>query len=410
MKSSYKLAIVAPTCFYYQAALFRLLAKHPRIDLTVYFCSDESLHARDVLEMYKADESWGDESELLLGYQYKFLPNRSPTPSYLKWPYGLMNFSIWKEIKENKPDIVILMSWMNITWWVAIAACLKYSVPFLYMTDANVQAEALAPSWKKWIKKVALGASLFKVATGFLCAGSANRMLYQFYGVPEEKLVPFAYSWGYETHLRAWEKLRSSRKQLRAQQGIADNSLVVLYCGRLSAEKGALDLINAYRLVNCRDKTLTFVGDGDLRKSLEDYSSEQGLDSVRFHGFRNRNEIANYYATADFLVLPSKRETWGIVVNEAMAFALPIITSDQVGAGRDLVRDGKNGFIYPSGDVQALADRIRRLIELPEEERRSMGIRSQELIKMWINRDLAQSLDQYFDLIYSKREDPARRP
>ena len=152
MKTRYKLAIVAPTCFYYQVALFRQLASHPRIDLTVYFCSDEALHARDVNEMYHVDEKWGDESELLAGYRHKFLPNWSPTPSYLKWPYGLMNFSIWKEIKNNKPDFIILMSWMNATWWVAIAACLLYKVPFLYMTDANVQAEMVGPRWKRWLK------------------------------------------------------------------------------------------------------------------------------------------------------------------------------------------------------------------------------------------------------------------
>jgi len=403
MKARYKLAIVAPTCFYYQVELFRQLTAHPRIDLMVYFCSDEAVRAQDVRDMYHTDEKWGDESELLVGYPHKFLPNYSPRPSYLKWPYGLMNFSIWKEIKETKPDIVVLMSWMNITWWVAILACLWYRVPFLYMTDANAQAEQIAPRWKKWLKKLLLGAVLFKAATGFLCAGTANRQLYQFYGVPEEKLVPFAYSWGYETQIQAWEDLKSQRKQLRAQQGIADDSLVILYCGRLGKEKGISDLIAAFQRVNCQHKTLNVVGDGQLRKSLEKYTSENGLDSVHFYGFRNRYEIAEFYATADLLVLPSKRETWGIVVNEALCFALPVIVSDQVGAANDLVGEGENGFTFPAGDVQALAARIQQIIELPEEERHLMGIRSREQIKRWVRRGLAQSIDQYFDLMYSQQ-------
>ena len=204
-KPRFKLAIVAPTCFYYQVELFRQLEAHPRIDLTVFFCSDESLRARDVQEMYHTSGNWGDESELLDGYRHKLMPNVSPVPSYLKWPYGLMNFSIWNEIKRNRPDAVILMSWMNITWSVAIAACLMYKVPCFYMTDANIQAEFVGPRWKRWIKRIILQHCIFKTATGFLCAGTANRRLYQCYGVPDNKLVPFAYSWGYESHLQAWK-------------------------------------------------------------------------------------------------------------------------------------------------------------------------------------------------------------
>jgi hypothetical protein len=181
-KARYTLAIVAPTCFYYQVSLFRQLGVHPRVDLTVYFCSDEALHAQDAREMYHIDRDWGDESELLAGYSHKFLKNWSPKPFYLVWPHGLMNFSFRKEIKNNGPDIVILMSWMNATWWIAIAACPKYKVPFFYMTDANVQAELVGRPWEKWVKKLFLELSIFKAATGFLCAGTANRLLYEFFG------------------------------------------------------------------------------------------------------------------------------------------------------------------------------------------------------------------------------------
>ena len=402
-KRRYKLAIVAPTCFYYQVDLFRQLAAHPRIDLTVYFCSDEFLHGQDIREMYQVDKAWGDESELLVGYQHKFLPNQSPMPSYLRWPYGLMNFSIWKEIKDNRPDAVILMSWMNITWWIAIAACLRSRIPILYMTDANVQSELTGPSWKKWFKKLFLKNMLFKMATGFLCAGTANRLLYEFYGAPEEKLVPFAYSWGYESHLRAWEDLKPRRAELRAQQGIADGSFVILYCGRLATEKRVWDLLEAYRLVNCKNKILVIVGSGGLQNEMQEHVVKHGLDSVRFLGFQTRFEVRQYYATADLLVLPSARETWGIVVNEALCYELPVIVSDQVGAGRDMVRDGENGFIYPSGDVEALTLRLQQVIDLSEEERRLMGLRSRQLIEKWVKRDLAQSLDRYIDFIYSNK-------
>jgi hypothetical protein len=68
------------------------------------------------------------------------------------------------------------------------------------MTDANVYGEVVGLRWNGWVKKPFLGGCVSKLATGFLCAGSTNRMLYQFYRVPEVKLVPFAYSWGYKSH------------------------------------------------------------------------------------------------------------------------------------------------------------------------------------------------------------------
>ena len=183
--------------------------------------------------------------------------------------------------------------------------------------------------------------------------------------------------------------------------GITEDNAVILYCGRLSEEKSTLDLLEAYQLVKARNKTLVIVGDGELRKSLQNYTARHGLEAVHFLGFKNRTEIPNYYATADLLVLPSKRDTWGIVVSEALCYALPVIASDQVGAAYDLVRDGENGYIFPSGDVQALASRINKVLDMPDDERRSMGLKSRERIERWVNRDLIESLDEYLDFIYS---------
>ncbi len=402
-KLRYKVVIVAPTCFYYQVTLFRKLAAHPRIDLLVCFCSDESLYARDVHEMYKTDSSWGDEGQLLDGFKYKFLKNRSLSPSYLKWPFGLINPGIWSEIREERPDVVILMSWMNLTWWIAVSVCLRYGVPFLYMTDANIQAELVGRRWKKWIKSFMLGKLLFPLATGFLCAGTANHLLYRFYGVPEEKLVPFAYSWGYEPFLQISEGLRLRKKELRAALGLPEEGFVILFCGRLSKEKDPFALLEAYRRVKNRNKTLIFVGDGELNNPLKDYVAEHNLESVHFFGFQGRREIAKFYAVSDALVLPSHRETWGIVVNEALCFRLPVIVSDQVGAGRDLVRDGQNGYRFPAGDVEMLAERINQLMDLPEDKRTLMGIMSLKMITGWAERDLPGSLDAYLDYVYSKK-------
>lgn len=399
----YKVAIVAPTCFYFQVALFRELAAHQRIDLTVYFCSDEALYARDVVKMFKTNEQWGGDEDLLEGYKSKFLKNYSPFPSYLSWPFGLMNFGIWGQIKRDRPDVVILMSWTNLTWWVATLACLTSKIPFLYMTDTNIMAEAINPKWKVWPKRLLLAKGLFRLASGFLYAGTANKLLYKSYGVPDEKLVPFAFSWHYASFLKAANEIKSRRATIRRELGISEQDRVILFCGRLIKAKSPLDLVKAYQKLNSKNKKLIFVGDGILKETLRSYVKKNNVSSVRFEGFKNRKEIPNYYAAADVFVLPSIREATGMVVNEAMCFGLPVVVSDQVGFGKDLVLDGDNGFRYPVGDVEALADKIKRVIEMPEEERLAMGIRSRDLIEAWSQRDLAESLVPYLDSICSHK-------
>jgi len=399
-KKQYKIAIVAPTPFYYQVDLFRELAAHPRIELTVYFCSKEALRGDDILKVYKTSGHWGGEEEWLKGYNYKFLRNYSPFPSYIRWPFGLMNFGIWNEIKKEKPDAVILMAWTNLTWWLATLACLYSNVPFFYMTDANIRAELSKPKLLLWLKRLLLGKWLFKHTSGFLCAGTLNKILYRYYGVPEEKLVSFAYSWGYKALLPIADDLKRQRKQIKTELGIPEESFVILFCGRLSKEKKPFDLLKAYHQVNSPHKALSFVGDGKLKKLLQEYIINCKLNSVFFFGFQNRKEIFKFYAISDVLVVPSSRETWGIVVNEAMCFGLPIIVADCIGSSKDLVQHGYNGFIFPRGDIKKLASYIEELMALPEKKRSMMGNRSLEIIKKWLEKDLAETLVQCLDFIF----------
>ena len=396
----YKVTVIAPTCFYYQAPLFRALSDDERIDLKVYFCTDEGVSGKDVKSAYGADKTWIAEHEILTGYNFKFLRNYSPNGSYLKSLVGLANFGVWNEIRRERPDLVVVTSWMNPTWWLAFFACLRFNIPMFFMTDANFYAEESKNSWRLWLKRRLLGNLIFPNAAGFLYAGTANRKLYEHYGVPAEKLFPFAYSWGYGVFLEESQQLISQKAALREEYGLPNDAVVMLYCGRLSSEKGIMELLEAYQMVSHPKKSLVIVGDGQLRERMTAFAEYHRIDSIHFMGFKRRDEIGKLYALADFLVLPSRKETWGIVINEALCFALPVIVSDQVGAAVDLVTSEENGLVFPAGDVTALADRIFRMIDLTSEERRKMGDESKKRIKGWINRDLAQLIGKYLDSIY----------
>lgn len=380
----YKIAIIAPVPFYYHVPLYSKLANSSSIDLTVYYCSSETLHGADIEKTYSSKGEFTNTEDLLKGYSYKFLKNYSRNPSYLNWPFGLVNFGIWKEIKNGKYDAVVLQSWTNLTWWLAFCACLIFRTPVLFMTDSNVAPEALKSKVKILFKKIILGNFLFKMANGFLTSGLANEKFYEFYGVPEKKMIRLYFSWGYDKFLEKSRKISEERKKYRELLGLKDDDFMILYVGRLAPEKAPLLILDAYRQVKNINKKLFIVGDGPFRGEFENHIKKFNIENVKIIGFQPQEKTPIFYAAADVLVLPSLRETWGIVVNEAMCFGLPVITSDRVGAAVDLVRHGYNGFMFPSGDAEKFSICLESLINMPLDERKIFGQRSSKIIEEWI--------------------------
>jgi glycosyltransferase involved in cell wall biosynthesis len=176
----------------------------------------------------------------------------------------------------------------------------------------------------------------------------------------------------------------------------------------MQPHKRAADLLEAYVQLSpdggsATPAYLIFAGDGDQRAALEARARSLKLDSVRFLGFRNQSELPALYDLCDVFVLPSEREPWGLVVNEAMNAGKPVIVSDRVGASADLVDDGVNGFIFPARDTAALAACLRRTIASPE-HRAAMGRRALEKIQHCDFRADQTGLLAALDAVASKRE------
>jgi glycosyltransferase involved in cell wall biosynthesis len=303
----------------------------------------------------------------------------------MNWPFGLMNFGAWKVIKNGKYDAVVLQSWTNMVWWVAFLACLWFKTDVFFMTDSNILSESSKTVWKKNIKHIFLGNLLFKYSAGFFTSGKANEMFYENYGVPAQKMIHMPFSWGYEKMLEKAEKMLPERSRIRELLGLAKDDFVVLYVGRLSEEKMPLILLEAYQKISAPNKKLWIVGDGPMRKQFTDVIKQYDIKGVTIFGFVPHERTAEFYAASDVLVLPSKAETWGIVVNEAMCFGLPVIASDKVGSVLDLLQDGYNGFVFPVGNVEELSLSIKKIMDFSEEQRRLFSQRSIDIIKKWVS-------------------------
>jgi 1,2-diacylglycerol 3-alpha-glucosyltransferase len=159
-----------------------------------------------------------------------------------------------------------------------------------------------------------------------------------------------------------------------------------LFVGRLAAEKNIPTLLQAHAryLASGGEWELVVVGDGPLRQQLQKQAkAEVQSGKVIFAGHKVIRELPDFYAFAGCLVLPSIREPWGLVVNEAMASGLPVIVSSRCGCSDDLVEDGLNGFIVDPHSASGLAAALERVSKLPRAEWRLMAARSQAIVRRY---------------------------
>jgi len=189
-----------------------------------------------------------------------------------------------------------------------------------------------------------------------LAIGQWSGEYFRHYGARPDRvfIVPHTVDPSFERDSRA---LNSRRAQFRSRWGLGEAETVFLFVGKFIASKRPVDFIRGLRQARERFGSIggLMVGDGPLREPCQRLVEELHLP-IRFTGFLNQSEIVPAYIAADVLVMPSDaRETWGLVVNEAMSCGRPCLVSDRVGCGPDLVLAGETGFVFPLGDLESLA-------------------------------------------------------
>ncbi len=379
-RKKYRLAALTSHPIQYQGPLFKKIAEDPHLDFSVYFCWEAQAERGAYDREFGKEFKW--DIPILQGYTHAFLKNWSPRPSSEFW--GQINFGIVPELIRKKYDAVLIFGWNSFTNWLAFITCLITHTPILLRGENPFNQESGKGKLKIFVKKIILG-SLFKITSAFLYIGEENKKFYEYYGVPEHKLIFCPYAVDNNRFMKQAEESRSKKYELRRALGIAKNDVVILFVGKLIEKKRPLDLLKAYELLVTSDKLqvthLVFVGDGALRGEMEKYVKDHALQNVHFAGFKNQTEMPRYYAMSDILVLPSGAgETWGLAVNEAMCFGLPVVVSNLVGCAPDLVRQGENGFIFTLGDSSALGSFLYEQAR-DKKKRQLFGKKSFEIIQ-----------------------------
>ncbi|MCI0401974.1 MAG: glycosyltransferase family 4 protein [Acidobacteria bacterium] len=378
----YRLAVIVNRPQPYHSAWFRMLAAHPQIDLTVYYLFDIGVGET-------ADGDFGryqSDYPLLEGYRSQFPRNRALRPDKARFADSF-HPELLSRLHPRFHDVAVVSGWFGPTVWLAHLTCLARRVPLLIRSDAN--SADPGQRRKKGIRKAIL-TWLFRRCSAFLTVGSRNAEFYRVYGVPEEKLFLTPYAVDNDFFQRHRTEWLPRRAEIRSQLGLPEGAVVALYAGRLAPEKRLDDLLDACQRLADPRLWLMLAGEGRERSHLQERARALSLPRVLFLGLQGQEELARLYLAADIFVLPSEREAWGLVINEAMNFSLPIVASEVVGAVPNLVRED-NGCVFPPGDVDALVRCLKTLVDDPA-RRAAMGQRSLERIHLWSHHGSAEAV------------------
>lgn len=349
-----RLGVLATHPIQYHAPLFRELAE--RLDLHVYFAHRQS-GAGQAAAGFGVEFEW--DVDLLDGYNHTFLTNRSTAPDTNTFG-GCDTPDIRDIIRREAFDAFLVTGWNTRSFWQAITACWRSNTPLLIRGDSQL---ATTRSRAKQLVKSVLYRAFIPRFDGYLVVGERARAYYLHYGADPGRMH-FAPHFVDNEFFRAGAEAAQHGKPLRDELGYNADTIVLLFVGKFIPKKRPLDVVAAAGRLRRQglDVRLLFVGSGELEAVLRREVDAEDVPTD-FAGFKNQTELPAYYAAADLLVLPSDAgETWGLVVNEAMACGTPAVVSSAVGCSPDLIDAGKTGKTFPLGDVHALAKAVASLL------------------------------------------------
>ena len=341
----------------YGSPMWRLMAQRPELEILVAYCSLEGAEAY-VDPGFGVEVVW--DIPLLDNYPWVHLKNVSPRPAIGGF-FGFVNPGVWRLIRSEKFDAVIVFTgYICATFWIAVAAAKIRGVPLLFGTDAHDLNPRNQSAWKARIKRH-LWPRLFRLADVVIVPSSGTVALMRSLKIPPERVMLTPYV----VHNEWWieQAKHVDRAAVRRNWNIPADAPVVLFCAKLQPWKRPQDLLRAFARADVPGSYLVYAGDGPMRAQLEAEAQALNISGrTRFLGFVNQSALPQVYCASGPLVLPSEYEPFGVVVNEAMLCGQCAIVSDRVGAKFDLIREGETGFVYPCGNVDALASLLRHIL------------------------------------------------
>lgn len=292
---------------------------------------------------------------------------------------------LWKIIRQGKIELLHVAGWHGFvvlfSWFMARIK----NVPFFVELDTKLSKDQSGLKNKIKNKIYPL---LFSLPTCFLPAGKKQSDFLQHYGVEKSRIVMHQMTVDVSRLMKSIDQLRHDVTTKNI-----DHSCRFLFVGRLVERKGLSVLLKAFDTVIAHNNQcqLIIVGDGELNREV--LAATKCTKNIIYYGHLEGADLLKQYASADVFILPAFDEPWGLVINEAMAASLPVIVTEDVGCTDDLVKQGVNGFLIPTGDDICLSDKMLALAN-NSVLRRNMGKSSRELIMNWTMEEQVRIIEE----------------
>jgi glycosyltransferase involved in cell wall biosynthesis len=381
-----RLAIISSHPIQYNAPMFAQLARSSKLYPKVFYTwnqSQEKLFDKDFGKEIKWD------IPLLDGYEYQFITNVSKNPGPIGYK-GIDCPDLIPAIKNWDAEAVLVYGWNYKAHYTAM----KYfhgKIPVYFRGDSTLIDET--SGLKQMLRRLVL-THVYKKCDGAFYVGQHNKAYFLKHGYTEKSLFFAPHAIDNERFSSNVVNYKQQASEWRSKLGIANEDMVVLFVGKFEPKKNPLLLLEAFRHLNQTGTHLIFVGNGFYEKKMKQIT--EGQFNIHFLPFQNQQKMPIVYHLADVLALPSQGpgETWGLVVNEAMACGKAILLSDKSGCAPDLVSNHLNGVVFSSGDLEACSAALKELLK-SKEQLEIMGNESFKLIQEWSFENIVKSLEKH---------------
>ncbi len=378
-----KLAIITTHPIQYQIPLFKILKKFG-IEAYVFFASRHGMSLKNKDPEFLKKIKWNNEKYSLSGYRSFFSKNQKRNIDDFKLSFD----EIENKLKKEKFEHILILGWNNLHYLKSFYYALKLNIKIILRVETNLKSQVNI--FKKIIKFIFLR-FLFKNITYFLSIGKLNRQFYLSHNIHQKKIFPAPYFVD-----NKFFSLKITKNNIKKKFRLEDKK-IILFVGKLIDRKNPIEFLKLAKQYQTKTNYhFIIIGDGYLKKDCKNFIKKNRLENVSLKGFVNQRELRKYYKMSELMIVTSLYETWGLVINEAFCFQVPVICTSKCGAAKDLIINGKTGYTYKSGNLNQLKNRLKFILN-DKKLRKKMSLNIKNHIKKYSIVKTVESLLKIFD-------------
>lgn len=328
--------------------LFNELSKYYRdkgVDLKILF-----------LSVSDKNRNW--KIDLDMNFDYEIMDNFAIRIAGKDLNTFFINYSIHKKLKKENPDKIISFGWDNWAAYVGAHWCKKNNKIFTLWSGST----KFEKSWRRTVF-APLVKYIIRNSNDFITYGTRAKEYLISLGADPKKIQIFYNTIDVDYFKNKSENFSEGQKNILKKKLEISTSKTIIFNGQLIERKGIFELLDGFRKyqANNQDVSLLIVGKGQEKNNMQQVTKGGGIQHIVFTDFIKYEELYKYYSVSDLLILPSREEVWGLVINEAMACRLPVIVTKEAGASVDLIEEGKNGYIIKPNCSECITKAINNV-------------------------------------------------